>query len=63
MESAMALKDLVVSGIEADILHENRNLRTALNRIQEVLRPIDNAKYSLTVGRAREIALAALNRS
>ena len=57
----MALKDLAVSGMYADILHENQRLRAALNRIQDVLRSLDNAKHSLTVGRAREIALAALN--
>lgn len=57
----MALKDLIVSGDLAQIMRENTLLRSALNRIQSVLAPIDNAQHALTVGRAREIALAALN--
>lgn len=36
-------------------------LRKALNRIQEVLLPDDDADHVETVGRAREIALATLN--
>ena len=36
-------------------------LRDALDRIQAVLAPADDAKHVETVGRAREIALAALN--
>lgn len=58
----MSLKELTVSGMRAEIMRENQRLRNALNRIQSVLSPIDDAKHSLTVGRAREIALAALNR-
>ena len=57
----MSLKDLTVSGMEAEIMRENQRLRSALVRIQTVLLPIDDARHSLTVGRAREIALAALN--
>lgn len=57
----MALKDLVVSGMEAEIMRENKQLRSALNRIQAILAPLDDARHSLTVGRAREIALAAMN--
>lgn len=40
---------------------ETEVLRDALNRIQDVLKPLDHGKYTETVGRAREIALAALN--
>ncbi len=40
---------------------EIERLRAALNRIQDGLRSSDNAQNADTVGRAREIALAALN--
>jgi hypothetical protein len=40
---------------------EANGLRQALNRIQAVLLPIDDADHVETVGRAREIALSALN--
>jgi hypothetical protein len=36
-------------------------LRDALERIQDALWPIDDAKHVDTVGKAREIALMALN--
>jgi len=42
-------------------LYEVIRLRKALNRIQEVLLPADDADHVETVGRAREIALATLN--
>lgn len=42
---------------------EIKTMREALNRIQAVLAPADNSENVETVGRAREIALVALNRS
>jgi hypothetical protein len=57
----MALKDLVVSGREAEVMRENRRLRKALVRIREILAPIDNDRHIETVGRAREIAKRVLS--
>jgi hypothetical protein len=43
------------------LLYGNEELAFEMS-IEAILAPIDDAKHSLTVGRAREIALAALNR-
>lgn len=40
---------------------ENTRLREALARIERILQPADCAENVETVGRAREIAIAALN--
>jgi hypothetical protein len=57
----MSLKDLTVSGDEAELMRDVRRLRRALVRIREILYPIDNDRNVMTVGRAREIAAAALD--
>lgn len=42
---------------------ENAHLRQAISQIERVLQPVDHALHRDTVGRAREIALIALNAS
>lgn len=50
-----------VAAGRGDAFEETDVLRDALDRIQDILKEHDDAGHVETVGRAREIALAALN--
>lgn len=60
-EGSVATSVDVLVSKAMDIKIENERLRAALARVERTLQPIDDSEHVETAGRAREIAIAALN--